>query len=292
MNASTTGSSPGETNGERGSVDRRTVLAATAGLVGVAGCSGGGGADTTTSESPGIDDPHLWLHPDSEVATADGTVETWRDDSGNGYDFSQETPSRRPTLVENAVEDHAALRFDGEDDRFVREDALDVPDDSARTVVVVSRLTDLKARSPFLIQGTFGSSGGESNYYGPEANTYNTVGERFGLYLVSVGNDTDRSTDTDYHVHVMRTETFPDLTTIEESTTYYLDGQNVGFQSTADNTRNPSFEADSTAIGSFPTDSPETLLHGEIAEVRLYDRALGDGERSSLEDQLRSKYGI
>jgi len=149
-----------------------------------------------------IEGLRLWLHPDSGTVTGDGGVETWRDDSGNGYDLTQEETGLQPSLVEDAVEGNPALRFDGEEDHLLREDALGIPDEGARTFVVVSRLTDLGARSPFLTQGTFGSSGGGSNFYGPEANTFRTSGERFGLYLVSVAKDSELATDTNYKVHV------------------------------------------------------------------------------------------
>ena len=56
--------------------------------------------------------------------------------------------------------------------------------------------------------------------------------------------------------------------------------------------RNSPFAADSTALGAFPGSSPGAVLHGELAEVRVYDRALDDEERSSVEPSLATKYGI
>jgi len=220
-----------------------------------------------------IEGLRLWLHPDSGTVTGDGGVETWRDDSGNGYDLTQEETGLQPSLVEDAVEGNPALRFDGEEDHLLREDALGIPDEGARTFVVVSRLTDLGARSPFLTQGTFGSSGGGSNFYGLEANsftfTFRTSGERFGLYLVSVAKDSELATDTNYNVHILRTADSPELSSIEESTTYYVNGEEVPFGDTPGGTRNSPFEADSTAVGTFPGSSPSSVMHGEIAEIQV-----------------------
>jgi hypothetical protein len=166
----------------------------------------------------------LWLHPDSETVTGDEGVETWRDDSGNGNDLGQSVEDYRPSLVEDAVAGNSALQFDGEDDHLTRDDTVGVANDSARTFVVVAALSDRSARSPLLTQGAYGSNGSEVNHYGLEANTFNTSGNRFGAFLVNDAYDSERATDTEYHVHTLRTETFPDAGDIQSSTTYYIDG--------------------------------------------------------------------
>jgi hypothetical protein len=290
---------------------RRRDLLATTGLaaVALAGCSSGGGDDTAeeTDESPGggtetatatpggtpieADGLRLWLTPES-VTTDGETVATWRDESGNGNDLEQNEAASRPAYRSGAAAGNGAVRFDGEDDFLLRDDALGIANDSARTMVVVARLTDTSARSPFLMQGAFGSSGAGSQYYGLEANTYNTAGERFGLYLVSVGQDSERSVDTSYHVHTVRTSDFTDLSTIESTTDYYVDGAGTTFEPTPDNARNQSFAADSTAVGAFPTSDPGSLMHGEIAEVAVYDRALDGERRAAVEATLLEKYGL
>jgi hypothetical protein len=267
-------------------------------LVGLAGCSGDDGTPTATpTDETGptpndIDGLQLWLHPDGDTEQGAGGISAWRDDSGNGNDLTQSTQSRQPAVLEDAVGGKRAVQFDGEDDYLLREDTLGIADESARTHVVVSRVTDPAARAPFLMQGLFDSSDSQSSYYGLEANTFRTAGERFGLYLVSVAKDSEQSTDTDYHVHVLRTTEFPALGAIEESTTYHIDGQQVPFGDTPGGARNSPFEADSTALGAFPVSEPGVLLAGEIAEVRVYDRAVTADERSLVETHLAEKYGL
>lgn len=284
---------------------RRRELLATAGLAtaGIAGCSStqeGDETDTEDDESDttetetdpvNVDGLRLSLTPDTIEAT-DGSVEAWADDSGNGNDFTQQTAEARPSLESSAANGNAALQFNGETDYLLREDTLGIPNDSARTVVVVSRLSDPSARSPFLMQGLFGSSDSGSSYYGLEANTYNTTGERFGIYLVSVGYDAELEATETYKLHILSTESFPELSSIKNSTTYHVNGQQVGFQATPGNAQNSAFEADSTAIGAFPESEPGTLMHGEIAEVAVYGRVLEDAERSAIENELMAKYGI
>jgi len=234
----------------------------------------------------------LWLRPGAGIETVDGAVATWADQSGNGFDFTQEDPAKRPTLVEDATNGLPALRFDGEDDHFVRRDTLGMGNDAARTYVVVCRLSDLEARSPYLMQGRFDATGNSSNSYGLEANTYNTTGERFGLYLISVAKDSERSTNDQFNVHTLRTGDFSNLSAMEETTDYFLNGQQVAYQDTSGGVRNEQFDGDSTAIGTFPQSSPGALMHGDIAEIFVFDRAVGDEFRSSLEGALMEKYGI
>jgi hypothetical protein len=269
------------------------VLASVGALTGLAGCTGvldGGGESTPTASE--VDGLRLWLHPGSGTETDGETVRTWRDDSGNGYDFTQDDGASQPTLVEDAVAGEQALRFDGEDDRFVRRDAVGIAPDSPRTFVVVCRLSDPAARSPYFMQGVFDATGGESNAYGLEANTFNTAGRRFGTYLVSVAHDSARPTDRNYNVHVLRTAEFPELGAIEESTDYHVNGERSTIEHTGGGTRNSPFAGESTAIGAFPQSSPSTVMHGEIAEIRAYDRALDDEERSTVEAELANKYGV
>lgn len=281
-------------------VSRRRLLAATAGVVALAGCAGSddnsgeeSSDPTETAESETLTDGlKLWLRPDSETVTTEGSVEVWRDDSGNSNDISQDEAESRPSLVADAVNGHSALRFDGENDYLLREDSLGIADDSGRTFVVVSRLTDLAARSPFLVQGTFGSTGGNSNYYGLEANTYNTSGERFCFYVTSVGKESGKSTNDTYNVHVLQSANFPELSAIESSTSYFVNGEELSYETTQGNARNSPFESDATALGAFPQSAPETILDGEIAEIRVYDRVLTESERSSLETTLLEKYAL
>lgn len=283
-------------------ITRRKMLAATGALTtaGLAGCTEqtgeSGTATNTPTETPVTSMPDgltLWLHPESETVTGDQGVETWRDDSGNGYDLTQSVDQYRPALVEDAVAGNAALQFDGEDDHLLREDTVGVANDSARTFVVVAALSDRNARSPLLTQGTYGANGGEVNHYGLEANTFNTSGNRFGAFLVNDAYDSERETDTEYHVHTLRTETFPDAADIQSSTTYYVDGSeaaiSVAASSDSDGTE---FAGDTTALGSFALPSPSEVMHGSIAEVRVYDRALGDNEREFVESALLEQYGI
>jgi hypothetical protein len=285
-------------------MQRRDILRrGSAGLVttvgvGLAGCSGDeteptGSASGTGGAGGNGPSPVLSLSADMGVTTdSDGQVETWADQSGNGYDFSPPRAEARPGLTQNAAGGNPALTFDGDGQFLLREDTLGIPDDSARTFVVVSKLDDIDVRAHFFFQGTLNASGADSNFYGVEANTYNTVGERFGVYLVSVANDSERETDSNYHIHTIRTESFPTLEEIRDTTTYYVDGAETSFSHTGGGAFNSPFEADSTAIGANTKEDPSGTHTGEIAAVRVYDSALSSSERESVESNLADTYGI
>lgn len=271
---------------------RRPLLAAAgaATLGGLAGCFGGGTTDTGAQSVSGL---RLALRADAGVTTDDeGRVETWADQSDNDYDFSPPRAEARPGVSEDAAGGNPALMFDGQGQLLLRKDTLGIPDDSARTFVVVSRLTDVAARSPFFFQGRLNATGTDSNAYGVEANTFKTAGERFGVYLISVAHDAERTTDTNYHVHTIRTESFPTLDGLRSTTTYYVDGAQSGFEHTGGGVFNSPFEGNASAVGGFAQEAPSVTHTGEIAEVRAYDRALEDDERSSIESALADKYGI
>lgn len=285
------------THGSARRVTRRKALAATVSIAALGGCSQGG--EPTATEASGTTTPttvtnglRLWLHSDSGYDLSDGSVTEWTDASGNGNDVAQSTAERQPTVATGAANGHDAVQFDGDDDFLLREDTLGIPNDSARTFVVVSRLSDTQARSPFLMQGRFDSQESASNYYGLEANTYNTAGERFGLFLVASAKDTPRMTNTRYNLHVLRTPDFQNVSAMEQSTTYHINGTEVRFSGTPGGARNQNFDGDSTAVGAFPVRGSGARMHGEIAEVRVYDRAIPDSERGRIESELMDKYDI
>jgi hypothetical protein len=206
--------------------------------------------------------------------------------------MTQSTAERQPTVASGAANGHDAVEFDGDNDFLLRRDTLGIPNDSARTFVVVSRLSDTLARSPHLMQGRLDSEGTASNYYGLEANTYNTAGERFGLFLVASAKDTPRRTNSRYNLHILRTANFPNINDMEQSTAYHINGTEVSFSGTPGGARNQTFDGDSTAVGGFPVTSSGSRMHGEIVEVRVYDRSISDSERDQIENNLLDKYDI
>lgn len=236
----------------------------------------------------------LWLNADEGIAESEGAVATWQDQSGNNYDFTTSDATERPTLVSNAVNGHAALRFDGDGDRLQNESTLGIPNDSGRTFFVVCKfdqaVIDTTKRSPVLMQG---QSGSDRNHYGFEGNSYLQTDNKPYVYLVGSTYRTTAVLDTAFSVHTLRTETFPAWTDIVNTTTYYVNGVNKGpLTEIAFNHVN--FNGDTTTLGSFAhrADSGYSSHDGDIAEVLIYEGALSDSDREEVEGYLARKYGI
>jgi len=265
---------------------RRRLLKTSAALAAAASLAG---CNDSESDSPS---PVLSLSADTGVTTdSEGQVETWADQSGNGYDYAAGSQASRPSVTEDAVNGQPALTFDGDTDHLTREDTMGIPNDSARTFVVVCRLNETTPRSPFIMQGEPGS---DSQFYGVEANTFETAGEQFGLYAIGNSYDADRETDTNYHVHTIRTESFSDQGEVINTTTYQIDGEEISLsQVSSGEGSGTSFNGEETAIGAFPVEgTPQATHDGEIAAVRVYDTALSSSERESVESDLADTYGI
>lgn len=74
----------------------------------------GGGASWTPADLP---DVVLWLRSTEGITIATG-VSLWEDQSGNGNDVKQTTPSLQPTVEASAINGLPVITFDGTGDRL------------------------------------------------------------------------------------------------------------------------------------------------------------------------------
>lgn len=257
-----------------------------------------GGVGSTTG-SVSVNHPanglRLWLTADEGVVESGGTVATWQDQSGNSYDFTASGNPDGPTLAPGAVNGHAALRFDGDNDSLQNWSTLGIPDTSGRTFFVVCKfdqaVIDQRKRSPVLMQGQAGSN---TSHYGFEGNSYRRTDNKHYVYLIGSTYQTTANIDAGFNVHTLRTETFPDWRNIVATTSYYVNGVNKG-PLTEFTSNHVEFNGDTTSLGAFPhspTTSGYTSHDGEIAEVLVYEGALSDEDRQDVERYLAQKYNI
>jgi len=79
----------------------------------------GGGSTTPTTAPPvpqSVEGLQVWLRGDAGVASSEGKVMRWDDQTSNGLNAAQGEPGRQPTLDPHALNGHQGLRFDGVDD--------------------------------------------------------------------------------------------------------------------------------------------------------------------------------
>ncbi|MEZ4363434.1 MAG: LamG-like jellyroll fold domain-containing protein [Kofleriaceae bacterium] len=209
---------------------------------------------------------HLWLNSDVGIQLGTGAlVAGWLDQSGNGRDATMATVARQPTLVTAALNGHPVLRFSGAQSLAL----TSFTQTTTFTVFVVGRNTRVGGVS--MILGPGGSS--PNNQMRWESSTQ--------ALFVGTGNGMPVSTST-----IGNTMVFHSLSARYDGSSMivYRDGS-------------------PTSTHSFTTSGPWILaqvgayygsefMQGEVAEVMIYDRALSDTERNTVNNYLRTKYNL
>jgi hypothetical protein len=238
----------------------------------------------------------LWLRSDHGVVRDPGDrVTSWRDLSSRGHDLV--TPAGRPgpRWIVRAWRCLPALRFDGSAS-LLRSDVLGLAPDQPRTYVVVSRLRDTFERSQLFAQG---ESGSLFRQVGLEANTWQTAGSRFGLYVVDNAFDASMPTHRRLALHVLAIASLTldrPLVGPEGGTPalrYWIDGsaQDLSLRSGTGRLREGLAGATRTSVGRFAGPG-EYGYRGDVFEVQVYDRALDDAARGRIEARLAARYAV
>jgi hypothetical protein len=266
-----------DTNGTPGATYYYVIAALNA-----AGTSADSTEISVTVPAPTPPTAAVWLRADSIPGMANGVpVASWPDTSGNGFNATQGTASRRPTYVAGAINGLPVVRFSATSTNYM---ALARPVEDDFTIICVFRAS----------QGV----GTGLNYYqgaglvnGEVANVVNDFGISLnanGRLLAGTGN--------------------PD-TTIASSSATYTNGQPhiVVFRRTRSTGALALFVdgvAQGTATGGKQSltapaqlvlGAQQTLnnyLTGDIAEVKIYGAALSDTARMAEEAALQCKYGL
>lgn len=234
----------------------------------------------------------LWLRADQGVLLNGVSVPGWADRSGNGRNASQPVPSSQPMLVRNAVNGHPVLRFDGVDD------FLTFP----------CPVTGLTGMSLFLVSSTLEERSGGVNGSGNAALFWHET-EDCGTVLLAPGQNRVRFFFGTGQKQAIFTSmrpasidrSFAVTTALKRGTeaTLFVNGaemlriadqrpaiggcEKVGHigRGEGDLLTNRQFQ------GQF---EGWTYFSGEIAEVVVYSRAVGEEERRSVEEYLLEKY--
>ena len=224
-----------------------------------------------------VDGLRLWLDG-SSVTQEGGKVSAWADRTPFGHDVSQADEDLQPTLAADLLNGQAAVLFDGENDVLARAavagEALLSPD--AVSVYAVVRQKWQSAVNTLLAWEA-------PNYKNHLAllMSYNNQ------FLVDHGNVSEGG-----RVSAAQPEGWDDAWHVLE---FMREG----------NTATVNVDSDALELGEFDgalkVDVSGTLLvgesatlafGGEIAEVLIYNRALGVGERESVSQYLGVKYGF
>lgn len=226
--------------------------------------------------------PVAWLKADAITGLANGAaVATWTDASGNGFNATQNTSTRRPTYLTGAINGLPVVRFNASNTNYL---ALPRPVADDFTIICVYRASQGIGTGTAFYQGA-GLVNGEV------ANTVNDFGLSLnanGRLLAGTGNPdtTIASSSTTFtngqpHIVVFR------RTSSSGSLTLHVDGVLQGSATGG--------KQSLTAPAQLVLGAQQTLnnyLTGDIAEVKIYAAALSDTDRAAEEAALRCKYGL
>jgi hypothetical protein len=207
----------------------------------------------------------VWLDASQIVGLSDGDpVATWEDASSANHDFTQATSGFRPTYQTGELNGLPVVRFDGSDD-WMGGGNLSASFPSAATVFAVFT-PNTDAEYTIYMHDS-------SNGFWRETSTGNGYFHTFLAARIN-GYPTTMPNSGDHMVSL-----------ISSASTYnvWLDGVDKGAQTA--NYAAGTFHVVGTDGGSGP-------LNGDVAEIIVYDSALSDPDRTTVEAYLTTKWGL
>jgi hypothetical protein len=222
---------------------------------------GGGGVQIPTL---GL---HLWLRSDAGLsAPHGGRVPQWLDQSGNGRHATMGTTARQPFHFTGALNGHGVVRFFGAESL-----SLSILSQPTHFSVFVVGKNNKTTESFSMILGPGGNSpNNQLRWENGSQALFVGTGNNFPIIRSSIGN----------------TRTYHALSARYNGSTMsvYRDG---GLRSSHNFvTSGPWILA---SVGSWYSSE---FMQGDLAEVVVYDRALSENERLSVNAYLRSKYNL
>ena len=211
----------------------------------------------------------LWLRGD-DISASDGSpVSAWADASGFGNGVEQATGMKMPTLLTAQLSAHNIVRFDGIDDTLFKSAASGFVCDTGHTVIAVLNPTAGVAFGMAVV----------TNYQCNELRQYGSGG--YPEWMIPSG--------------LAQVEGLSDLTGLWKvwSGTYNVgtDTLELFINGSSQGTAN---DSGSLAVGDIYLGSRTDTYHwlGDMAEVLVFDAALGATERQAVESYLFSKYAL
>jgi prepilin-type N-terminal cleavage/methylation domain-containing protein len=246
-----------------GSYTIRYCLGGTTGsLLTGANCATPGGTGVCPFIPSDLSDLSLWLRADKGITKdANNFVAQWDDRSGNGNNAIQATGAAQPLLVNNGLNGEPVIRFDGADNFFLTND-----------------ITVGQASMFVVFKKTVGT------------NAY-LIGNSSQLYTGLANWSNNNTYYQDQYMHYLAAATgqissFSSLACIYDGSNgvFYVNNISSGTAAYSD------LNFAVNEIGGRYTNSDD--LNGDIAEIIIYNQALGDSDRQQVENYLNEKYNL
>ena len=234
----------------------------------------------------------VWLRADQGVILSGSRgVATWADRSGNKHDAVQLVPTQQPTLIPNAVQGHPVLRFDGVDDCMTFPCA--VSGLTGMTIFMVSSTLEERAAANYAAnaalywQETATCSGVALNPSQSKVWCYFGTGQLQPLLVYSRPTALDRG----FSLTTAQKSGPEVLLFVNGQESLRIRGQKPAIGANEKTGQIGRGEGDLVTNRQFQGQREGwTYFSGEIAELMVYTRTLGEAERKSVEQYLLSKY--
>ena len=216
----------------------------------------------------------------SAVTTDGSAVARWEDQSGNGRHITQTTLASRPILKTAIQNSKNIIRFDGTDDILRRSEAFVHAQGAATIFVVVSANSGASDRLM-----SEGRTANTNSLYMPIISASATLFQ----VLYRLDNGTIPLNNVSFGTAFNGTG-FKLICAVDSGTNF------AGFINKV-TTNNQNYTRgtvtlDTFAIGGWATNIERDFFPGDVAEVVIYNTALGTSDRQSVENYLYAKWGI
>jgi hypothetical protein len=217
----------------------------------------------------------------------------WLDQSGQGWLLGN-GGSAPAVWLDSGVGGQAAIHFNSGADPLQTSGVLNIGPTSPRTFVAVEELVNTDGRFAPIEQGHAGTPG---TYLAIDSNTWQTAGNREGVYVTSNSYDSDLATASGTpRVHILAISTMTVGSPVLAAVDYRVNGVARTLTAAAANGGNDLQDfsgANFTQVGGtqFQTTtgvSTDALL----AEVLVYNRAVDASEKQNIESALKARYSI
>ena len=209
------------------------------------------------------------------VASDGDAIARIEDLSGNGYHVTQGSAVYQPQYKESIQNGRSVARFSS--DHLTSGSNFSITGSSARTIFVVAS-KDVATNSIYVSWGTAGNA--QDAY---------SVTQEYGV-RISGGNKLFAVAGS---TSVFTVATFLQSTSTLAGLTFFHNGSSESSTSSGGTTSTLNTSATSIVVGGWVPSSPTTNpADADIAEILIYDSALGTSDREAVETYLGGKWAI
>jgi hypothetical protein len=223
---------------------------------------------------------------DTSSITGGSQVSQWNDKSGNAFNLSQGTSSKRPSSGTRTMNGLNTIDYDGTNDILTASTASDwtfLSNSSKSTAFAVYILDDLNPNA-WLCTHTIGTTIGYSVFYNAGLGAFVSNGTADVVF-----NSTGQTTTTGNHYAYWLTDTT--AATAADRSEIYIDGVLKNKSNTATATASSSTPYYALSVGGREVDDAYSF-NGAMAEIIIVSGLMSAGDITLTKNYLTTKWGL